>query len=49
MNKIEGIENIFDKLKTIWTPIEIMEFTKQCWEVTEGDIPGPQKEFHSLL
>ncbi len=26
-----------------------MKFTKQCWEVAEGDIPGPQKEFHSLL
>jgi hypothetical protein len=49
VNKIEGIEEIFNKLKIIWTPIEIMEFTKQAWDVADGDIPGPQKEFHSLL
>jgi hypothetical protein len=47
--QIEGIEEIKNKLLNIWTPIEIMEFTKQCWEVAEGDIHGPQKEFHSLL
>jgi len=26
-----------------------MEFTKQCWEIAEGDIPAPQKEFHTIL
>jgi len=49
MNKIVGIEDVFDKIKKIWSPIEVMEFTKQCWEIVEGDIPGPQKEFHTLL
>ncbi len=48
-NKIDGIDKILEKLKEIWTPIEIMEFTKMCWEVADGDIVGPCKEFHSLL
>jgi hypothetical protein len=48
-NLVQDIDVIFDKLLEIWTEVEIMEFTKACWEVCEGDIPGPQIEFHSIL